>query len=54
MTDSNRDRLARFIPNGVRSGRGRNASVVLAAFATAAAVAFFWVRGHRHVAVINS
>jgi len=54
MTDSNRDRLARFIPNGMRTDRGRNVSVVVAAFATFATVAFLWVRGRRHVAIANS
>lgn len=54
MNDSDRGRLARFVPHGMRSGKGRNFSVVVATFATVAAVAFFWVRGRRRIAVANS
>ncbi|HET9781752.1 MAG TPA: hypothetical protein VFR33_08235 [Candidatus Dormibacteraeota bacterium] len=46
--------MVRFVPEGMRSGRGRNVSVVLAAFATvAAAVTFVWARGHRRTAIAN-
>lgn len=55
MNDSTQSSLARFVPEGMRSGRGRNVGVVLAAFATvAAAAAVIWARGHRRMSVANS
>lgn len=45
--------LARFVPDRMRSGRGRNVSL-LAAFATvAAAVTFLWARGRRRIVVAH-
>jgi len=46
--------LVRYVPRNIRSGRGRNLSVLVAAFATAAATtAFLWVRGRRRLTVAN-
>ena len=54
MNEPARSPITRFVPERMRSDQGRNVSVMLAAFATIAAVTYFWLRGRRHVAVVNS
>lgn len=54
MRFSARGSLVRYVPRRMRSGRGRNLSVLVAAFATAAATtAFLWVRGRRRLTAAN-
>lgn len=54
MSNSRRRSLVRLVPKQMRSGRGRNVSVVVAAFATVAALAMVLVRGRRHLAIADS
>jgi hypothetical protein len=54
MRHSQRGSLVRFVPRRMRSGRGRNVSFGLAAFAAvAAAAAFIWASGRRRLTVAN-
>ena len=54
MSNSRRRSMMRLVPKRMRTGRGRNVSVVLAALATVATLGVVLVRGRRHLAIADS